>query len=134
MPTAALALGLFFTLPSIDAAIDTVGSFVPAAIGNLSLVSPAMGQPGALTKKQSQTLKTFNDAINDFATILGRRRAEINANPPDPADPRVPADITDHDAGRVIVIGKRLSSGVTRIARWDERHKYYNDELTLTAL
>jgi epoxyqueuosine reductase len=60
--------------------------------------------------------------------------AEINANPPDPADPRVPADISDHDAGRVIVIGKRLSSGVTRIARWDERHKYYNDELTLTAL
>jgi epoxyqueuosine reductase QueG len=60
--------------------------------------------------------------------------AEINANPPDPADPRVPSDISDHDAGRVIVIGKRLSSGVTRIARWDERHKYYNDELTLTAL
>jgi epoxyqueuosine reductase QueG len=59
---------------------------------------------------------------------------EINANPPDPADPRVPSDISDHDAGRVIVIGKRLSSGVTRIARWDERHKYYNDELTLTAL
>ena len=60
--------------------------------------------------------------------------AEINANPPDPADPRVPADISGHDSGRVIVIGKRLSSGVTRIARWDERHKYYNDELTLTAL
>ena len=60
--------------------------------------------------------------------------AEINANPPDPADPRVPSDISDHDAGRVIVIGKRLSAGVTRIARWDERHKYYNDELTLTGL
>jgi len=60
--------------------------------------------------------------------------AEMNANPPDPADPRVPSDISDYDAGKVIVIGKRLSSGVTRIARWDERHKYYNDELTLTAL
>jgi epoxyqueuosine reductase QueG len=60
--------------------------------------------------------------------------AEINAHPPDPADPRVPADISDYDAGRVIVLGKRLSTGVTRIARWDERHKYYNDELTLTAL
>lgn len=60
--------------------------------------------------------------------------AEINANPPDRADPRVPSDISDHDAGRVIVIGKRLSTGVTRIARWDERHKYYNDELTLTGL
>ncbi len=60
--------------------------------------------------------------------------AEINKNPPDPADPRVPANISDHDADRVIVIGKRLSSGVTRIPRWNERHKYYNDELTLTAL
>ena len=43
--------------------------------------------------------------------------AEINANPPDPADPRIPSDISDYDAGRVIVIGKRLSSGVTRIAK-----------------
>ncbi len=60
--------------------------------------------------------------------------AEINKNPPDPADPRVPANISDYDADRVIVIGKRLSAGVTRIPRWNERHKYYNDELTLTAL
>ena len=58
----------------------------------------------------------------------------INRNPPDPDEPRVPADISDHDAGKVIVIGKRLSSGVTRIPRWDERHKYYNDELTMTTL
>jgi epoxyqueuosine reductase len=27
-----------------------------------------------------------------------------------------------------------LSAGTTRIKRWDERHKYYNDELTITAL
>jgi ferredoxin len=60
--------------------------------------------------------------------------ATMNANPPDPRDPRVPADISDHDAGKVVVIAKRLSAGVTRIARWDERFKYYNDELTLTAL
>ncbi len=60
--------------------------------------------------------------------------ATMNANPPDPKDPRVPADISDYDAGKVVVLGKRLSSGVTRIARWDERFKYYNDELTLTAL
>jgi epoxyqueuosine reductase QueG len=58
----------------------------------------------------------------------------INENPPDRADPRVPRDISDHDADRVIVVGKRLSAGVTRIVRWDERFKYYNDELTLTAL
>ncbi len=60
--------------------------------------------------------------------------AEINAHPPDPADPRIPADISDYDADRTIVLARRLSAGVTRIPRWDERHKYYNDELTMTAL
>lgn len=60
--------------------------------------------------------------------------AVMNENPPDPKDPRRPSDITDHDADRVIVIGKRLNSGTTRITRWDERHKYYNDELTTTML
>jgi len=54
--------------------------------------------------------------------------------PPDPADPRRPCDITDHDGDRVIVLAKRLTSGTTRLTRWDERHKYYNDELTLTSL
>ena len=42
--------------------------------------------------------------------------------------------ITDLDAGRVIVLAKRLSGGVARITRWDDRHKYYNDELALTHL
>ena len=53
-PTAALVLGLLFTPPvsiAVDAIIDRVASRVPAAIGSLSLVSPAMGQPAALTKK-----------------------------------------------------------------------------------
>ena len=60
--------------------------------------------------------------------------AILDANPPDPADPRRPSDVTEHDAGRVIVLARRLSSGVTRIAAWDDRHKYYNDELALTSL
>ena len=42
--------------------------------------------------------------------------------------------ITDLDAGRVIVLAKRLNEGVARIRRWDDRHKYYNDELALTHL
>lgn len=42
--------------------------------------------------------------------------------------------ITDLDGGRIIVLAKRLSEGVARIRRWDDRHKYYNDELTLTHL
>jgi len=42
--------------------------------------------------------------------------------------------ITALDAGRVIVLAKRLNEGVARIQRWDDRHKYYNDELALTHL
>ena len=60
--------------------------------------------------------------------------AVLDAHPPDPRDPRRPSDITDHDGGRVIVLAKKLSSGVARIAAWGDRHKYYNDELALTAL
>jgi epoxyqueuosine reductase QueG len=58
----------------------------------------------------------------------------MDANPPDPADPQRPSNITDYDGDRVIVLAKRLNSGTTRIKRWDERHKYYNDELTVTRL
>lgn len=53
---------------------------------------------------------------------------------PDPAYPQRPSNITDYDGDRVIVLAKRLNSGTTRIKRWDERHKYYNDELTITTL
>ena len=42
--------------------------------------------------------------------------------------------ITALDAGRVIVLAKRLNEGVARIPRWNDRHKYYNDELALTHL
>lgn len=44
------------------------------------------------------------------------------------------SQITDLDAGRVIVLAKRLNEGVARIKRWDDRHKYYNDELAITHL
>ena len=53
-PTAALALGLFFTPPvsiAIDAMINTVASLVSPAIGNLSFMSPAMGQAGRTHEK-----------------------------------------------------------------------------------
>src|SRR6266436_9118790 len=68
-PTAALALGLFFTPPgsiAVDAIINMVASLVSATIGNLSFTSPAMGQPGALTKTQSDALNTYNNAVNNF--------------------------------------------------------------------
>jgi hypothetical protein len=86
-PTAALALGLLFAPPVFigsDAIIDTVASLVPAAIGNLGLMSPAMAQPGALTKKQSDALTAYNNAVNSFKSILGQRRAQFNSNQPLP--------------------------------------------------
>ena len=58
----------------------------------------------------------------------------MDTHPPDPDQPRRPSDITDYDADRVIVLAKRFNSGTTRLRAWDERHKYYNDELTITAL
>jgi len=60
--------------------------------------------------------------------------ALLDQHVPDPRDPRRPSDITEHDGGRVIVLAKRLSRGVARIAAWNDRHKYYNDELALTRI
>jgi epoxyqueuosine reductase len=42
--------------------------------------------------------------------------------------------ITDHDGGRVIVLASRLQAGTSRILPWNDRNKYYNDELTITHL
>jgi hypothetical protein len=72
-PAAALALGLFLIPP---ASIAT--SLVAAVIGNLSCTSPAMGEPAALTRNQSDALSTYNNSRNHFEQILGQRRAQIN--------------------------------------------------------
>lgn len=80
------------------------------------------------------------DAVKGKARELGADLvgiadgAAMDANPWDPLDPRGPKDITDLDGARVIVMAKRLSAGVSRIVSWSDRHKYYNDELTLTLL
>jgi hypothetical protein len=82
-PTAALALGLLLSPPvflAIDAIINTAAPLVSAAIGNLSFMSPAMGEPAALTNKQSDALDTYNNALKNFESILGQRRAQINSN------------------------------------------------------
>jgi hypothetical protein len=82
---AVLAFALFFTPAlSIDAVINTVVSCVPATIGSLGFINPALGQPGSLTKKQSDSLRTYNDAVKNFAAILGQRRAQIDASQPLP--------------------------------------------------
>ncbi len=84
---AALAFGLFFTLPvsdAIDTITNAVTSLVPANIGNLGFISPAQGQPAALTKSQSDALNTYNKAVSDFKSILSQRRAQIDSNQPLP--------------------------------------------------
>jgi len=72
VPTAALALGLLFAPP------------VFRGVGHLGSISPAMAQPGALTKKQSDALDNYNKAVKTFEQVLGQRRAQIDSKQPLP--------------------------------------------------
>src|ERR1700733_1374391 len=86
-PTAALALGLFVTPPvgiAIDAIINTAGPFASAASGNLGFMSPAMAEPAILTKRHTDALQTYNNAVKNFEQVLGQRRAQINSKQPLP--------------------------------------------------
>src|ERR1700722_8734234 len=79
---AALALGLSFTPPVsvlVDAIIDTAASPVAPAIGHLGFISPALAQPDAPTKKQSDALAPYNAAVNGFELVLRERRAQIKS-------------------------------------------------------
>jgi hypothetical protein len=81
-PTVALGLGLFFTpliSIAIDATIDRLASLFSPAIGDLSFLSPAMGQQGTLSKKQSEALDSYSNAVKNFKSILGQRQAQINS-------------------------------------------------------
>src|SRR5262249_55994496 len=72
-----------FALPvcnAIDTSASTVAPSVPAISGNLSLISPAQGQPAAPTTSQSDALSAYNKAVNDFRSILRERRAQISSN------------------------------------------------------
>lgn len=60
--------------------------------------------------------------------------AVMDANPPDPSDPRRPCDITEHDGKRAIVLAKRFQTGATRLTAWSDRNKQFTDELTISAL
>jgi hypothetical protein len=71
-PTVVFALGLF--TPPVSIATDTI------VITAIVLVSPAMGQPGTLTRTQSDALNAYSDAVNRFKSILGQRRIQINSN------------------------------------------------------
>ena len=86
-PTAALALGLFFTPPvsiALDAIIDMAVPLVFATTGYLGFMSPATAEPAMLTKRQSDALQTYNNAVKTFESMLGQRRAQINSKQPLP--------------------------------------------------
>ena len=86
-PVAALALGLFFTPPvciAIDAIIDMAVLLASAASGNLGFMSPAMAEPAILTKRQSDALQTYNNAVKNFELLLAQRRTQISSKQPLP--------------------------------------------------
>ena len=60
--SAALALGLFFAAPAI-----------------IGFISPAMGEPAVLTKRQSDALDAYNRSRNQFEQVLGQRRTQIDS-------------------------------------------------------
>lgn len=57
----------------------------------------------------------------------------MDAHPP-PGNGRTPRDLTELDGGRVIVLAKRIFSGTSKIRAWNDRHKFYNDEIVLSRL
>jgi epoxyqueuosine reductase len=54
--------------------------------------------------------------------------------PPDPDNPRTPSHITEIDGARVIVLAKRISFATSRLPAWNDQHKFYGDELLISAL
>ena len=81
----ALALCLFFVPPVCDAVDRIAGTaLVPAEVGNMRLISPAAGQPAALTQSQPDALNAYNTALNQFKSILRQRRAQIESKQPLP--------------------------------------------------
>ncbi len=81
----------------------------------------------------AQDIKT--KALELGADLVGIADGEVmNRFPPDPNNPQRPADVSDLDSKRVIVLAKHLNNGVARIAHWGDRTKFYNDELALSTL
>jgi ferredoxin len=58
----------------------------------------------------------------------------MDEHPPDPQHPQRPSDLIELDSGRVIVMAKRIFSGTSKIRTWNDRHKFYNDEIALSRL
>src|SRR5262245_18328788 len=80
------------------------------------------------------------EAINARARELGADLVGfadgkvMDAHPPDPRDPRRPSDVTALDAGRGVVMAKRVSAGSSGILPWNDSRKYYNHVPALSLL
>lgn len=65
--------------PATVLALAIIGTAACSGIGGLDFIAPARSQPAALTKEQSDALETYDKAVDDFKSILGQRRAQIDA-------------------------------------------------------
>jgi hypothetical protein len=77
----ALALGL--CLPLVCLAIDAIISAVTPLVspgGHFGFMSPAMGETVGLTKRQSDALDVYNNALKKFESQLAQRRAQLGSN------------------------------------------------------
>src|SRR5262245_63160872 len=69
------------------------------------------------------------------ADLVGIARGDVlDRHPPDPARPQTPARITPVDSKSVLVLGRRLLTGMNRLKGHDHRHKQCATELLLSAL
>ncbi len=60
--------------------------------------------------------------------------AALDAHPPDLKYPQTPSLVSRKDSKSVIVLAKRQLAGTSRLGAWDERHKHYAAELSLSQL
>jgi epoxyqueuosine reductase len=58
----------------------------------------------------------------------------LDAHPPDPRHAQTPSLVSQRDNKSVIVMAKRSLTGTARLKDWNERHKQYAAELTLSQL
>ena len=85
------------------------------------------------TRLTSEAIK--EKAISLGADLVGiADGALMDQFPPDSANPRTPSHITDIDGARVIVLAKRISFATSRLPAWNDQHKFYGDELLISAL
>lgn len=69
------------------------------------------------------------------ADLVGIAAGEtLDRHPPDPRRPQTPARITPEDSKSVVVLARRLLTGLGRLKGADDRHKQYSTELVLSDL